>query len=126
MSLRKRIRDLIIEILIAVILVTAYVVYLFNSSQGEQAKLGWAPLAVNTLIVFGFLVSWFRYAWKTTRYWAILGTLLLCHCAAYIFALQRVGRFPLIFYVVVNSAELVLFSRILWKFSGGRQQSAES
>ena len=126
MSLRKRIRDLIIETLIAVILVTAYVVYLFHSSQGEQAKLGgWAPLAVNTLIVFGFLISWFRYAWKATRYWAMLGMLLLCHCAAYIFALQRVGRFPLIFYVVVNSAELVLFSRILWKFSGGRQQSAE-
>jgi hypothetical protein len=117
MSLRKRIRDLVIETLIAVILVTAYVVYLFKVPKGSRLNWGWAPLAVNTLIVFGFLISWFRYAWKTTRYWAILGMLLLCHCAAYIFALQRVGRFPLIFYVVVNSAELVLFSRILWKFS---------
>ena len=122
MSVRKRIRDLIIETLIAVILVTAYVVYLFMVPKGSRPNWGWVALAVNTLIVFGFLISWFRYAWKTTRYWVMLGILLFCHSAAYIFALHRVGHFPLIFYVVTNSAELLFFGRILRKFSGGHQQ----
>jgi len=125
MSVRKRIRDLIFETLIAIILVTALVVYLFMVPNEGRPNWGLASLAVNTLIVFGFLISWFRYAGRTTRYWATLGMLLLCHSAAYIFVLQRAGRFPLIFYVVMNSVELVLFSRILSKFSGRRQQSAE-
>ena len=38
MSVRKRIRDLIIETLIAVILVTAYVVYLFMVPNSPWRK----------------------------------------------------------------------------------------
>src|SRR6266852_568930 len=113
MSFLKRTRDLIIETLIAVILVTAFVVYLFIVPKENRPNSVWVALSVNTVIVFGFLISWFRNAWKSTQYWAVLGVLLLCHSAIYIFALHRVGHFPLIFYVVTNSAELVLFSRIL-------------
>jgi len=124
MSILKRTRDLIIEAVIAVILVTAFIVYLLLVPKDNRLNLGWVALAVNTAIVFGFLISWFRQAWKTARYWVVLGMLLLCHSAAYIDALHRVGHLPLIFYLLMNSAELALFSRILWKYSGGRQPSA--
>jgi hypothetical protein len=126
MSFLKRIRDLIIETLIAVILVTAFVVYLFMVPKGSRPNWGWAALAVNTIIVFGFLISSFRHAWMTAQYWVVLGMLLLCHSAAYTYALHRVGHLPLIFYVLMNSAELALFSRILWKFSGGPETSEQT
>ena len=121
MSFLKRARDLIIETLIAIILVTAFVVYLFMVPKESRPNSGWVALAVNTAIVFGFLISWFRYAWKSVQYWIGLGVLLFCHSAVYILALRRVGHFPLIFYVATNSVELVLFSRILWKLSGGNR-----
>jgi uncharacterized membrane protein HdeD (DUF308 family) len=126
MSFLKRIRDLIIEILIAVILVTALVVYFFMVPKESRPNSAWVALAVNTAIVFGFLISWFRPSWKSAQYWVVLGLLMLCHSAVYIFTLHRVAHFPLIYYVATNSVELVLFSRILSKWSDGRQQPIDS
>jgi hypothetical protein len=114
MSFLKRTRDLVIETLVAVVLVTAFVAYLFMAPKGSRPNWDWVAFAVNTMVVFGFLISWFRHAWKTAQYWVVLGMLLLCHSAACVFALLPVGHLPLIFYVVMNSAELALFSRILW------------
>jgi hypothetical protein len=121
MNLLRRTRDLIIETLVAVILVTAFVVYLFIVPKENRPNSAWVALTINTAIVFGFLISWFRYAWSSPRYWTMLGALLFCHSAIYIFALHRAGQLPLLFYVASNSAELVLFSRILWRFSGVQQ-----
>ncbi len=126
MSFLKRIRDLIIETLIAVILVAAFVVYLFMVPKENRANGMWVPLVLNTAIVFGFLISWFRHAWKSSQYWAVLLVLLLCHSAVYVFALRRIGYFPLIIYVMADSAELVLFSRILWKLPSGHQHPTTS
>ena len=117
MSLVKRISDLIIEILIAVILVTAFVVYLFMVPKEKRLSGRWLPLILNTAIVFGFLISWFRPEWKRAKFWTLLGLLLVCHSAVYILLLTRIGHFPLIVYVAVNAAELVFFSQILGKLA---------
>jgi hypothetical protein len=126
MSFLKRIRELIIETLIAVILVTAFVVYLFMVPKENRPNGIWMPLVLNTAIVFGFLISWFRHAWKSAQYWAVLVVLLVCHSAVYISVLHRIGHLPLIIYVAANSAELVLFSWILWKLPSARQQPTVS
>jgi hypothetical protein len=121
MNVLKRTKDLIIETLVAVVFATVLVVYFFVVPKESRPNSVWVVLAVNTAIVFGFLISWFRFAWKSARYWAVLAVLLFCHSAIYIFALRRVGHFPLLSYVVTDSAELVLFSRILWELSGVSQ-----
>lgn len=126
MSFPKRIRDLAIETLIAVILTTAFVTYLFMVPRENRPNGLWMPLVLNTAIVFGFLISWFRHAWKNVQFWTVLAVMLICHSAVYIFVLRRIENFPLIIYVVANSAELVLFSRILWKFPSHRQQPTNS
>ena len=126
MSFLKRIRDLAIETLIAVILTTAFVTYLFMVPRENRLNGMWIPLVLNTAIVFGFLISWFRHAWKNAQYWTVLAVLLVCHSAVYIFVLPRIGHFPLIIYVVANSAALLLFPQIHWKFPSPRKQPTNS
>ena len=48
-------------------------------------------------------------------FWTALVVLLLGHTAAYILVLSRIHDFPLAYYVVLNSIELVLFTAILRK-----------
>jgi len=115
MSSGKRVRDLLIEALIGVILVTAFVAYLFTLPKG--ATLDWRRIALvlNTVTVFGFLIWWFRDAWKCLLFWTTLTVLLLVHTAAYLFVLGRVEDWQLAYYVVLNPIELALFTPILRK-----------
>src|SRR5271165_228266 len=115
MSFLKRVRDLAVETLIAVILVTAFVIYLFKFPRESRPNWGLVAFIVNTAIVFGFLASWFRHSWKNVEYWGVLAVLLLCHIAVYVFVLRRIEHLPLIFYALTNLAELALFSQILQK-----------
>ena len=115
MSFREKARDLAIETLIAVVLVTAYVIYLFKVPRDRRPDSWTIALAVNTAIVFGFLLSWFRRKWKIAQFWIALGLLLFCHLAVFIFLLRRAGHIPLATYLLTNTIELAIFSRILWK-----------
>ncbi len=126
MSLFKRIRDVAIETLIAVILVTAFVVYLFKFPKESRPNWGLVAFIVNTAIVFGFLVSWFRHLRKNVLYWAVLAVLLLCHIAIYVFAHRRIEQIPLVFYLLTNSAELAFFSHILQKLPSFPERSTKS
>ena|ERR1700682_1093819 len=126
MTLLTRLRDLILNMLVAAILVTAFVVYLFTVPEERRLNGMWIPLVLNTAIVFGFLISWFRYAWRNVRYWTVLALLIIFHVAAYVFALRRVGHLPSIAYVAANAAELAVFSQILWKLPSERNQPTNS
>src|SRR6267143_57017 len=99
MSAGKRVRDLLIEALIGIILGTAFVAYLFTLPKG--ATLDWRRIALvlNTVTVFGFLISWFRHAWKRLAFWMTLMVFLLGHTATYTFILGRVENWPLAYYV---------------------------
>jgi hypothetical protein len=89
-SARKRAKDLLLEVVIAIALVTASVAYLFSLPKGT--KIDWRPVALllNTVTVFAFLISWFRHAWKRLVFWATLAVLLLAHTAAYMLVLSHV------------------------------------
>ena len=115
MSFREKARDLAIETLIAIVLVTAYVIYLFKVPRDRTPDSWITALAVNTAIVFGFLLSWFRRKWKIAQFWITLALLLFCHLAVFIFLLRRAERIPLATYILTNTIELAIFLRILWK-----------
>jgi uncharacterized membrane protein YfcA len=113
MSYARRIRDIAVETSIAVVLVTAFVAYLFRLPKGSS--LDWRRIAeiINTMVVFGFLSSWFRHAWRNSLFWIALTVLLLIHFAAYAFVLGRIQHWPSAYYIVLNAIELALFTQIL-------------
>ncbi len=110
----KRVRDIFLEIAIAVALVTWGIIYVASHPRGS---LNWGRIAIagNTVVVFGFLISWFRQERKRLVFWTALVVLLLGHTAIYILALSRVHDFPSAYYVVFNSMEMALFTVILRK-----------
>ena len=114
MKPRKRVRDIFMEIVIAVALVTWGIIYVASHPRGS---LNWDRIAVagNTVVVFGFLISWFRQEWKRLAFWTALVVLLLGHTAIYILVLSRVHDFPLAYYVLFNLMEMAMFTGILRK-----------
>ena len=122
MSTRKRVRDIAIEILIATVLVAAFVAYLLTSPKGTTTD--WRPIGVviNTLVVFGFLISWFRGTSKNIRFWAILAILLFGHVVAYIILFRHVQQLPASNYAVFDILELGLFSFVLSKLATADDQ----
>jgi hypothetical protein len=116
----KRLRDIFLEVVIAVVLVTGGIVYVASHPRGS---LNWDRIALagNTVVVFGFLISWFREAWSRLVFWTALVVLLLGHTAAYILVLSRIHDFPLAYYVILNSIELALFTAILRKLVTGKR-----
>jgi hypothetical protein len=115
MSSMKRIRDLAIETLIAIILVSAYVAYLFLRPKESRLDCQLISQAVNTAIVFGFVIAWFRHAWKSFLFLAVVAIFLLGHLAAYKLLTGHSQHWPLTYYVLLNAIELALFSQILNK-----------
>lgn len=114
MSLGKRIRDIVLEALIAVLFVTAFAVYVIKTHDATKLR-DWTPVIQggNTVLVFGFLIRWFRYAWRRSAFWAVLTVLLLVHIAVYMLLLRRIPQFPLIYYAIQDVCELGVFERVL-------------
>ena len=113
-SLGKRIRDIILEALIAILLVTAFAVYVIKTHDATKVR-DWTPVIQlgNTALVFGFLIQWFRYAWRKSTFWAVLSVLLLVHIAVYMLLLARIHQLPLVYYALLDACELGVFERIL-------------
>jgi hypothetical protein len=117
MKPRKRVRDIFLEIVIAVALVIWGIIYVAS----PRGTLNWDRIAIasNTVVVFGFLISWFRQEWKRLVFWIALVVLLLGHTAIYILVISRFYVVPLAYYVVFNSMEMALFTGILRKLLRG-------
>ncbi len=110
----KRVRDIMLEVVVAVALVTGGIVYV---ASHPRSSLNWAGVALlaNTVVVFGYLISWFRAEWRRLVFWAMLVVLLLGHVLIYIFVVSRISQLPLAYYLVLTTMELALFQLILRK-----------
>jgi hypothetical protein len=115
MSVGKRIRDIILETIIAVVLVVAFLMYVIKTHDPTKVR-NWVPIIQigNTALVFGLLIQWFRYAWRKAKFWALLCVFLLGHTAVYIL-LGRSHQLPLFYYAVLDLCELVVFERVIAK-----------
>lgn len=102
-----------IEVVVATALITLYVIYLFHRPSGASLPWRLISLVCNTLIVFGFLVAWFRRSWRDYRFWIAIGVLLLSHMLLLGF-FTRSRSLPTAFYaLVINPIELLVFAKIL-------------
>ncbi len=113
MGYRKRLKDLLIETVLAVALVTAYVIYLFHRPKGAALPWEWIRLIVNTTVVFGFLIAWFRYSWRKRTFWIALSLLLVCHLLFFSLVARPIISGPLLYFALINPVELVIFTIIL-------------
>ena len=117
MSSVRRFTDLMIEIAVAVTLVTLYVVYLFQRRPGTPLPWELISVVVNTLIVFGFLVSWFRKCWRSYLFWIIVVVLFLIHLLV-LSSFMRSRSLPTgVYALLINPIELLIFGKILKKLS---------
>lgn len=108
----KRLRDLFIETAIAIALVVSLLVFTF---EHPRTPINWngVALLVNTAIVFGYLIAWFRYAWRRSRFWMWLGALLVGHLVICIFVLSHLGQVPSVFYALASVGELAILGPFL-------------
>jgi hypothetical protein len=93
MKPRKRVRDIFLEIVIAVALVIWGIIYVASHPRGT---LNWGRIAMagNTLVVFGFLISWFSSGMETTCVLDNIGRPAAGpHCNIY-FGSQLCSRLP--------------------------------
>ena len=66
----------------------------------------WIAFALNTLVLCGYIVHWFRGAWRLPKFWLTLFLLLLLHSVGLVAALRAMDHFPLIWYAVLVPLEL--------------------
>jgi len=108
----------------AAVLVGGEIIYVL-SHPNDPINWGYVALVFNTAIVFGCLIVWFREGWKALEFWATLVVMLLAHTAAYVFILNRI-HFPLMYYILLNSMELVVFSSILRRVAGSWEKAGST
>jgi hypothetical protein len=101
--------------------VGGFVAYLFSTTKGHDVSLFPLIVMVNTAIVFGYLLSWFRPSVKRLRFWATVGVFLLLDLVAYYFLLYRAVRIPLVVFALIDLGELTVFSQLLRKVLSGRK-----
>lgn len=108
-----RIRDLLLETLLAAVLVGAFVAFLFAHPKGVIWDWRRITQTLNTIVVFGFLISWFRNLWGSALFWASLAALFVGHIGIYALIFNHAQRLPLAVYGVLNLIELTFFAALL-------------
>jgi hypothetical protein len=118
MNLSKRIRNLVIEIVVAATLVAGIVVYGFSLPPGTRVDARPLALVGNTVLVFGFVIYWFRGAWKKLAFWAVTFGLFAAHVSLYYFVVSRIQPFPTLYYVPLDMLELALILPLMPRLTG--------
>jgi hypothetical protein len=113
MNIAKRIKEIAIETLIAVILVVAFLSYVLKTAL--HGAMDWTPvlLILTTGVVFGCLASWFRFAWSETKFWLSFVGLLVVHITTILLILKYTARPPAGLVGLMVAIELVAFNRVL-------------
>jgi len=78
----RRIRDLVVYILIAcVVVIAAYWASYWQVSQESLVK--WGGLSLNTVAIFGWLIMQSRPLWHNRVFWWTVASLPLVHVASF-------------------------------------------
>lgn|SRR5579863_924973 len=113
MPVRKRVRDLALETLVAVALVSGLVVWAFSVPVGTPFPARWVGLVASTTLTFGYALLWCRRHWRLARFWLAFMALLLVHSAIFVFVLLKVEEWRLMWFPFVALPELFVLCLIL-------------
>jgi len=94
-------RNLVIEVLIAVAIVGLIVFGAYRSPTSDsRVALRWVGMALWTAFAFGYPLARFRPHWRRSIFWLSWAVLLAIHLAAYVFVFHR---------MVVDMGSLLIF-----------------
>jgi hypothetical protein len=117
----KRMRDLLIEIVVAIVVVTAFVAYLLKLPPGTRANLQPVAFALNTATVFGLVFWWFRRLLKRPAFWVVIAILLAIQVGIYYFVISRISELPGVSYVLLDTVEWAFCFLVLSKLGSEKQ-----
>jgi len=98
--MRKRIRDLAVEVLVALAVVCLIIFGAYRSPQDSRLAMRWVGLAAWTAVAFGYPLVRFRSHWRYLFFWLSCAVLLAIHLAAYAVIFRR---------MVVDMGSLLIF-----------------
>lgn len=108
---RARLGDFALYILIATALALGAI---WSADRFEvithEVFLRWGGLGINTLLLFGVVIWNHRHLARCTRFWTLVGALLIAHLCVFVFLVFRiVEHWTLFWFVIAYPCEIVAF-----------------
>lgn len=112
---RRRLRDLGLYVLIALVVGLGLLLYLPHSqTSDEEAITKWGGLAGNTLILFGYTISRHKPLRRIHSFWISLAVLLALHVSIFIFLLLQVAHWKILWFVAMYPIEAPLIDTVVF------------
>lgn len=106
-SVRERIRDLALYVLIAVAVAIGIVWYAYDSDgTGNQSISRWGGLIVNTAILYSYVLKESRPFWHAWGFWLALISVLSLHTVAFIIIFQHVEHWSVLWFLFMYPVEI--------------------
>lgn len=116
---KRRLRDLSLEILIAVAIVACALLWANSVPPHAAFPTKWVGLIVFTAVAFGDTLQSCKRHWRLARFWLAFTTLLLLHSVIFALVLLRAEHWRLIWFVPVGAVEFPLLHYVLHAVGNG-------
>lgn len=103
-----RLRDLLLEILIAIAIVVGAITYAAYVPPEKWIDFRWVALAGTTAVTFGYPLRWYRRHLNRPLFWGAWVSMLSLHVAIYVVVLLRVSHFGYLWFAIITPAEWTL------------------
>jgi hypothetical protein len=113
--IRNRVFSRLAEVLIAVALVAAVILYAEVGRFRWMPSVRWWGLAVITGLLFGMVANQYRPYWRRRSFWLTLGGLIAVHLCAWTLVLLRASQWGLLWFVPPGMVEVGLIVLLLDK-----------
>lgn len=112
-SSRQRAGDFAIYIAIALACAAGLVWYASTSGANGADSLGrWGGLAVNTILLYGFVVRQSREVWHFYSFWLPLAVIFVVHIALFSIMLATVDTWRVLWFLAMYPIELPIIAAI--------------
>ena len=88
--MKHRIRDVFIEVAIAIALVCLILLYAAHGPRDSRLAFRWVGPVLFTAVAFGYPLQAFRPYWKRLAFWVPIGILFGLHLAGYVVLLRGI------------------------------------
>jgi len=106
----NRIRDLFFYVVIALAVGLGIAWFAYSGPPRESDAIArWGGLAVNTAILFGYMIKDSRNFWRATPFWTLMVSTLVAHLLVFSYVLLRVTEWRVSWFLVMYPIEVPLF-----------------
>jgi len=114
----RRIRDLVLYILIACVIVIAVIASTYWAplqKVSDQSFVKWGGLSGNTMCLFWWAIKQYRRFWRKRVFWWTMVGLLLVHVAIFWVILINVQQWRMAWFLVICTLEVIpIFAVLDW------------